>query len=241
MQGELFEAAAEYGNSLLGSSLNYARVVGQYGLVRKVPEEWGIFPNSRFAFRAYGGWSWPGSASLFRLGGGQRLRALDLTWQEGSSVWLMTAEWRFPDLARHEHRRARSHPFVPPPLRRLPSTTSASPFSRTAGARSSTARASASAGTCSSSPSLSAPPFDATSPSPSACAAARCSGSGSTRCSDFVASSIKKKTGAHSHSLMQDRQNPDNRNTRCQRYGLRRLGSLFPSGAQHSPEYEPGG
>ena len=35
--------------------LDYARVVGQYGLVRKVPESWGILPNSRFAFRAYGG------------------------------------------------------------------------------------------------------------------------------------------------------------------------------------------
>jgi Peptidase family M1 domain len=96
VQGQIFDIAAEYGNALLGSKLDYARVVGQYGLVRKVPESWGIFPNSRFAFRAYGGWSWPDSASLFRLGGGQRLRALDLTSQEGSSVWLMTAEWRFP-------------------------------------------------------------------------------------------------------------------------------------------------
>jgi hypothetical protein len=96
VQGRIFEAAAEYGNSLLGSSLNYARVVGQFGFVRKLPEEWGILPNSRFAFRAYGGWSWPDSASLFRLGGGQRLRALDLTKLEGSSVWLLTAEWRFP-------------------------------------------------------------------------------------------------------------------------------------------------
>ena len=96
MQGEIFEIAAEYGNALLGSKLDYVRVVGQYGLVRKVPESWGILPNSRFALRAYGGWSWPDSASLFRLGGGQRLRALDLTSQEGSSVWLMTAEWRFP-------------------------------------------------------------------------------------------------------------------------------------------------
>ena len=96
VQGEIFEIAAEYDNALLGSKLDYVRVVGQYGLVRMVPESWGILPNSRFALRAYGGWSWPDSASLFRLGGGQRLRALDLTSQEGSSVWLMTAEWRFP-------------------------------------------------------------------------------------------------------------------------------------------------
>jgi hypothetical protein len=70
--------------------------VGQYGIVRKLPESWGILPNSRFAFRAYGGWSWPETATLFRLGGGMRLRALDLTAQEGSAVWLLTVEWRFP-------------------------------------------------------------------------------------------------------------------------------------------------
>jgi hypothetical protein len=96
VQGEVLDVSAEYGNSLLGSKLDYARVVGEYGLVRKVPESWGILPNSRFALRAYGGWSWPGNASLFRLGGGQRLRALDLTSLQGSAVWLLTAEWRFP-------------------------------------------------------------------------------------------------------------------------------------------------
>jgi hypothetical protein len=96
VQGELLDIAAEYGNALLGSKLNYTRVVGQYGLVRKVPESWGILPNSRFAARIYSGYSWPGSAPLFRLGGGQRLRAIDLTNQEGSSVWLVTVEWRFP-------------------------------------------------------------------------------------------------------------------------------------------------
>src|SRR5262249_50906636 len=31
-----------------------------------------------------------------RLGGGRRLRALDLTQFEGSSVWLTTLEWRYP-------------------------------------------------------------------------------------------------------------------------------------------------
>jgi hypothetical protein len=96
VQGELIDVAAEYGNALLGSKLDYARVVGQYGLVRKVPESWGIVSNSRFAARIYGGYSTPGSAPLFRLGGGQRLRAIDLTNQEGSSVWLLTVEWRFP-------------------------------------------------------------------------------------------------------------------------------------------------
>jgi hypothetical protein len=90
------DTAAEYGNTLLGSNLNYVRFVGQYGLVRRLPEEWGILPSSRFALRVYGGWSNPSTATLFRLGGGIRLRALDLTSQEGSAVWLVTAEWRFP-------------------------------------------------------------------------------------------------------------------------------------------------
>ncbi len=34
--------------------------------------------------------------ALFRLGGGRRLRALDLSQQLGSSVWLSTLEWRYP-------------------------------------------------------------------------------------------------------------------------------------------------
>ncbi|MFO0890902.1 MAG: M1 family aminopeptidase [Isosphaeraceae bacterium] len=96
VQGGLIDVAAEYGNALIASKLDYARVFAEYALVRKVPESWGILPNSRFAFRAYGGYSTPGNASLFRLGGGQRLRAIDLTSQEGSAVWLMTLEWRFP-------------------------------------------------------------------------------------------------------------------------------------------------
>jgi hypothetical protein len=96
VQGQLFDVAAEYGNSLLGSTLNYTRVLAEYGAVRKVPDEWGILPNSRFAFRAYGGWSSPSAAPLFRLGGGRRLRALDLVSQEGSAVWLVTVEWRMP-------------------------------------------------------------------------------------------------------------------------------------------------
>jgi hypothetical protein len=96
VQGGLIDIVAEYGNALIASKLNYARMYAEYGLVRTVPESWGILPNSRFAFRAYAGYSTPGNAALFRLGGGQRLRAIDLTAQEGSSVWLMTVEWRFP-------------------------------------------------------------------------------------------------------------------------------------------------
>lgn len=96
VQGNLVDFAAEYGNTLAGSSFNYVRVLGELGTVRKLPEEWGVLPRSRFAFRAYGGWSWPDDQYLFRLGGGRRLRALSLVLEEGSAVWLTTAEWRFP-------------------------------------------------------------------------------------------------------------------------------------------------
>jgi hypothetical protein len=96
VQGHLIEATAEYGSTLLGSSFDYVRVTGEYGFVRMLPEEWGILPHSRFAFRVYGGWGSPNNEPLFRLGGGRRLRALDLVQQEGNAVWLTTAEWRFP-------------------------------------------------------------------------------------------------------------------------------------------------
>ena len=40
--------------------------------------------------------SYPDTFPLFRLGGGNRLRALDLSQNTGSSVWLSTLEWRYP-------------------------------------------------------------------------------------------------------------------------------------------------
>ena len=96
VSGRLIEAAAEYGNKAYGSAIDYVRVTGEYGFVRALPEEWPLFGRTRFAFRAYGGYGSPGNAPLFRLGGGRRLRALDLVQQEGSSLWLLTSELRFP-------------------------------------------------------------------------------------------------------------------------------------------------
>jgi hypothetical protein len=64
--------------------------------VRAWPSGWGYLSSTRWAFRVYGGWGAPNNEPLFRLGGGQRLRGLDLTQFEGSSVWLATAECRFP-------------------------------------------------------------------------------------------------------------------------------------------------
>jgi hypothetical protein len=96
VSGYLFDATAEYGNALIGSAFNYARWTLQYGIVRPAPQVFGLFSHTRLAFRAYGGMGWPNTEPLFRLGGGQRLRALDLTSFEGSAVWLITLEARFP-------------------------------------------------------------------------------------------------------------------------------------------------
>ena len=96
VKGYLIETTAEYGNRALGSSLDYVRLTGEFGFVRPLPESWGSLSKTRLAFRVYGGFGLPDTADLFRLGGGRRLRALDLQQQEGSSVWLSTLEWRFP-------------------------------------------------------------------------------------------------------------------------------------------------
>jgi Peptidase family M1 domain len=94
--GQLVDVTAEYGNSLIGSSFNYVRTTAEFGIVRPLPEGWGYLSRTRFAFRAYGGLGFPDDEPLFRLGGGRRLRALDLSQFLGSSVWLLTLEWRFP-------------------------------------------------------------------------------------------------------------------------------------------------
>ncbi len=97
VKGFLVDVTAEYGNTLFGSSFNYARTTAEFGIVRPLlPEGFGWFSASRIALRAYGGYGTPSSEPLFRLGGGRRLRALDLSTNLGSSVWLGTVEWRFP-------------------------------------------------------------------------------------------------------------------------------------------------
>jgi hypothetical protein len=90
------DATAEYGNSLLGSALNYERFTLEYGIVRSLPVSSDYWSKVRIALRGYGGMGFPDTAPLFRLGGGRRLRALDLSQFTGSSVWLGTAEVRFP-------------------------------------------------------------------------------------------------------------------------------------------------
>jgi hypothetical protein len=96
VRGQLIDVSAEYGNSLIGSSFDYARVTAEYGIVRQLPEGLGWLSHSKLAWRVYGGYGTPDSEPLFRLGGGRRLRALDLSADLGHAVWLNTVEWRFP-------------------------------------------------------------------------------------------------------------------------------------------------
>ncbi len=96
VQGKLTEFTFERGDKAFGSYADYFRMTGEYGIVRPLPDAWGRLSKSRLAFRLYGGYSYPDNLPLFRLGGGTRLRALDLNQQLGSSVWLSTLEWRYP-------------------------------------------------------------------------------------------------------------------------------------------------
>ena len=94
--GKLIEATAEYGNRALGSTYDYVRMTLEYGIVRQLPPGLGYLSKTRLALRAYGGLGFPDNVPYFRLGGGTRLRALDLNQYIGSSVWLGSVEWRFP-------------------------------------------------------------------------------------------------------------------------------------------------
>jgi len=96
VEGRLIETSVEYGDTAFGSSRDYVRMATEYGFVRAAPVDWPFFSRWQYAFRAYGGFALPDNAPYFRLGGGRRLRALDLVQQTGSSVWLVTNELRFP-------------------------------------------------------------------------------------------------------------------------------------------------
>jgi hypothetical protein len=94
--GNLIEVTAEYGNRAIGSTYDYVRMSLDTGIVRQLPEGLGYFSKTRIALRFFGGLGFPDNVPYFRLGGGTRLRALDLNQNLGSSVWVGTAEWRFP-------------------------------------------------------------------------------------------------------------------------------------------------
>jgi len=93
--GQLIEATAEYGNRAYGSTYDYVRLSIDSGIVRQLPPGYGYLSKTRIALRAFGGFGYPDNIPYFRLGGGTRLRALDLNQYLGSSVYVGSAEWRF--------------------------------------------------------------------------------------------------------------------------------------------------
>lgn len=96
VDGNLLEGSVEQGVQLFGSDQDYTRMTGEFGLVRPIPSTWPVPSSSKIAFRAFGGVTFPDDVSTLRLGGGRRHRALNLTDLEGSALWLMTLEGRFP-------------------------------------------------------------------------------------------------------------------------------------------------
>ncbi len=96
VRGWLLDVTGEYGNALVGSDLDYVRTNAEIAGVHALPEGWGLLSRSRIAARVYAGYGSPDRSPYFRLGGGRRLRALDLSRNLGASVWLVTLEWRMP-------------------------------------------------------------------------------------------------------------------------------------------------
>ena len=146
---------------------------GRVRIVRPLPDVVGhASRKSRLAFRVYGGFGFPDTAPLFRLGGGRRLRALDLTPEHRQLGLAGDPRVAVPALARDRPGRARPRRRRPQPLRRGLLRRRPVVPPRPTGARSSTASASACGSTSPCSPSSNAPPSGSTSPSPSASAPA---------------------------------------------------------------------
>jgi len=94
--GDLIEVSGEWGDRALGSNRDYRRVAGEWATIHRPPESWGSWHRTRLALRLAGGYAWPEDVFAFRLGGGDRHRALNLDQAEGNAFWLGTVEWRLP-------------------------------------------------------------------------------------------------------------------------------------------------
>ena len=59
--------------------------------------------ETRVAVRAYAATAVPGRGEFFTMGGGDLFRGFDLAQRQGSSVWVGSAEWRFPLMRRPQY------------------------------------------------------------------------------------------------------------------------------------------
>lgn len=94
--GYQFYCSYENGMPILGGDESFNRFEGQFAFVCGLPEWTGWISQTRFAFRLYGGASFPENGEMFWLGGPSYLRGLDRGDRQGSLVWIASAEWRVP-------------------------------------------------------------------------------------------------------------------------------------------------
>jgi hypothetical protein len=94
--GYHFYGSYEYGFPLLGGDDTFQRLEAQIAFVYGLPEWLGWLSQTRLAFRAYGGVSFPDNGEMFWLGGPSFVRGLDRGARQGSLVWIGSVEWRVP-------------------------------------------------------------------------------------------------------------------------------------------------
>ncbi|MFO0879580.1 MAG: M1 family aminopeptidase [Gemmataceae bacterium] len=109
--GFAFNAWYEGGIAEKPSSVGLQKIGGSFSMV-KSPPQWftDVLPapsgirawigDTRFAIRLYGATAAPSRGEFFTMGGSDLFRGFDLAQRQGSTVWVGSAEWRFP-LARH--------------------------------------------------------------------------------------------------------------------------------------------
>jgi len=90
------------GLPILGQPQPTHQVMGQISWIHSLPANLGYFSRTRFAYRLFGAAALPNDINLFTLGGNQLFRGFDMQERQGSSLWIASAEWRFPLLSDEE-------------------------------------------------------------------------------------------------------------------------------------------
>ncbi|MBL8796395.1 MAG: hypothetical protein JNM56_21025 [Planctomycetia bacterium] len=72
------------------------QLIGQFSMVKCLPEWTGPLSATRVAGRVYGAVGLPSKAEYFPLGGDERFRGYSIADRQGSAVWLGSVEWRVP-------------------------------------------------------------------------------------------------------------------------------------------------
>ncbi|NBR04623.1 MAG: hypothetical protein EBT92_02520 [Planctomycetes bacterium] len=111
--GYQFDAVYEAGQALLNEYATVQKVWAQASTVHYLPNLSGLLDylpgeknllnktfnwiaDTRLAIRAFGGTSVPSYGQFFTMGGGEMFRAFDLAQRQGNTVWVGSAELRFP-------------------------------------------------------------------------------------------------------------------------------------------------